>query len=328
MGWIMKKILICVLFLFCLTSCDKEDKTDYKKELIEHSSKITKYSLDAQMQVVKQEGNIVFDVKVDYLQPNYYKVRLQNKANNNVQVILKNNDGVFVITPALNKQFQFNSDWPLNSSHAYLYQSIVKDITNDPESSFTLNEDTYTITSKVDTKTNAKLKTQKTTFDKKTHNLVSNVIYDSTQTPVITVDFKSFKTDPNLKASDFNADVVNNTVKLEMSEGTLKAELSECVPTFLPEGYTLSKSIIKEQYTLYTYKNNDSVYTISTIVTEESDILTVSREFSDIILLDFGIGFINEKSVSFFQDNLFVTIYNDNFNLEETTMIANSFNLA
>ena len=324
----MKKILICVLFLFCLTSCDKEDKTDYKKELIEHSSKITKYSLDAQMQVVKQEGNIVFDVKVDYLQPNYYKVRLQNKANNNVQVILKNNDGVFVITPALNKQFQFNSDWPLNSSHAYLYQSIVKDITNDPESSFTLNEDTYTITSKVDTKTNAKLKTQKTTFDKKTHNLVSNVIYDSTQTPVITVDFKSFKTDPNLKASDFNADVVNNTVKLEMSEGTLKAELSECVPTFLPEGYTLSKSIIKEQYTLYTYKNNDSVYTISTIVTEESDILTVSREFSDIILLDFGIGFINEKSVSFFQDNLFVTIYNDNFNLEETTMIANSFNLA
>ena len=98
----------------------------YSAKIVDNKlEKITKYSLDAQMQVVKQEGNIVFDVKVDYLQPNYYKVRLQNKANNNVQVILKNNDGVFVITPALNKQFQFNSDWPLNSSHAYLYQSIV-----------------------------------------------------------------------------------------------------------------------------------------------------------------------------------------------------------
>ena len=167
MGWIMKKILICVLFLFCLSSCSKEDKTDYKKELIEHSSNLTKYSLEAQMQVVKQEGNILFDVKVDYLQPNYYKVRLQNKANNNVQVILKNNDGVFVITPALNKQFQFKSDWPLNSSHAYLYQSIIKDITNDPESSFVTNDDSYTVKSKVDSKTNAKFNSQKSTFDKK-----------------------------------------------------------------------------------------------------------------------------------------------------------------
>ena len=327
MGWIMKKILICVLFLFCLTSCDKEDKRDYKKELVEYSSNLTKYSLEAQMQVVKQEGNIVFDVKVDYLQPNYYKVRLQNKANNNVQVILKNNDGVFVITPALNKQFQFNSDWPLNSSHAYLYQSIIKDITNDPDASFITSEDSYTITSKVDTKTNARLKTQKTTFDKKTHALMTNTIYDAASTPVITVTFKSFKTDVNLKAGDFNADVVNNTVKLELAEGVLDKDLNECVATFLPEGYKLSRSVIKDEYTLYTYKNNENVYTISTIVTEPSDILTISREFKDIVLLDFGVGFVNEKSISFFQENLFVSIYNENFNLEETMLIANSFNL-
>ena len=91
MGWIMKKILICVLFLFCLTSCDKDDKKDYKKELVEYSSNLTKYSLEAQMKVVKSEGSVTFDVEVSYLEPNYYKVKLQNKANNNIQVILKNN---------------------------------------------------------------------------------------------------------------------------------------------------------------------------------------------------------------------------------------------
>ena len=321
----MKKLLICVLFLFCLTSCDKEDDKDYKKELTEYSSSLTKYSLEAQMKVVKAEGNVEFLVNVDYLEPNFYKVRLQNKANNNVQVILKNPDGVFVITPALNKQFQFNSDWPLNSSHAYLFQSIVKDITNDPDASFTTDEDSYTITSKVDTKTNAKLKSQKTTFDKKTNAPISNVIYDSTQTPVITVDFKFFKTDKNLKANDFNADVVNNTIKLEMAEGTLNGVLQECVPTFMPEGYTLKKSLIKEEYTLYTYGSNLGVYTITTIVTEPSDALTVSREFSDIVLLECGVGFIKEKSITFFVDNLLVSIYNEVFNLEEVTMIANSF---
>ena len=325
MGWTMKKILICVLFLFCLMSCDKEDSKDYKKELIEYTSNLTKYNLEAQMKVVKTEGNVTFDVVVDYLEPNYYKVRLQNKSNNNVQVIVKNNDGVFVITPALNKQFQFNSDWPLNSSHAYLVQSIVKDITNDSESSFTTDEDSYTITSKVDTKTNAKLKTQKTTFDKKTNKPISNIIYDATMTPVITIDFKSFNDKPNLKVSDFNAEVINNTIKLEMAEGVLEGVLTECVPTFMPEGYELEKSVIKDDYTLFTYSNEENAYTISTMVTEVSDVLTVSRQFSDVVILDCGVGFINEKSLSFFNENLLVTIFNENFILEEATQIANSF---
>ena len=328
MGWVMKKILICILLLFCLTACDKEDSKDYKKELVDYSSKLTKYSLDAQMKVVKNEGDIIFDVAVDYLEPNYYKVRLQNKSNNNVQIIVKNNDGVFVITPALNKQFQFNSDWPLNSSHSYLYQSIVKDITNDPESSIATDENTYTITSAVNTKTNAKLKTQKTTFDKKTNAPIKNVIYDGAQNPLITVDFKKFKTDSNLKANDFNAEVINNTVKLEMAEGVLDGVLNECVPTFMPEGYKLEKSVIKEDLTVFTYGNKTNVYTITTVVTDVSDILTVNRQFNDVTILDFGVGFINDKSLSFFNENLFVTIYNVEFILEEAVQIANSFNFA
>jgi subtilisin family serine protease len=130
---------------------------------------------------------------------------------------------------------------------------------------------------------------------------------------------------PNLKASDFRAEVINNTIKLEMAEGVLNAELKECVPTFMPEGYELEKSVIKEEYTLYTYAKDKNVYTISTIVTEVSDILTVSREFADVMILDCGVGFLNEKSLSFFHENLFVTIYNENFILEEATQIANSF---
>lgn len=325
MGWVMKKILICVLLLFCLTSCDKTDDKDYKKELVDYSSALTKYSLEAQMKVVKNEGEVSFDVAVDYLQPNYYKVKLQNKQNNNIQVILKNNDGVFVITPALNKQFQFNSDWPLNSSHAYLLQSIIKDITNDPESILTTDEDTYTITSAINTKTNARLKMQKTTFDKKTNAPIKNVLTDGAQTPLVTVDFKKFNSNPNLKVSDFNADVVNNTIKLEMSEGKLEGVLNECVPTFMPEGYRKDQSLIRDEYTVYTYVNQGSIYTITTIVTLVSDVLTVSREYEDIVLLENCIGFVNGNSVSFFSENLFVSIYNEDFNLEEAILIANSF---
>lgn len=321
----MKRILICVLFLFCLTSCDKKDDKDYKKEIINYSSNLTKYELEAQMKVVKSEGSVTFNVEVSYLAPNYYKVKLQNNSNNNIQVILKNNDGVFVITPALNKQFQFNSDWPLNASHAYLVQSIIKDIEKDHDSSFTANDDSYTITSKVDTKTNARLKKQKTTFDKKTNALISNIIYDEKDTPVITVDFKKFNANPNLKVTDFNADLVNSSVKLEMAEGELNGSLTDCFPTFIPTGYKLDKSLMKEDYTLFTYANGSNIYVISSIITEPSEILTVSRGYSEIVLLDCGIGFINDNSLSFFQENLFVSILNENFILDEAILIANSF---
>lgn len=321
----MKKILICVLLLFCLTACSKEDNKDYKKELLEYSSNLTKYELEAQMVVVKNEGNVTFDVVVSYLEPNYYKVRLQNKSNNNIQVIVKNNDGVFVITPALNKQFQFNSDWPLNSSHAYLFQSIVKDITNDPESILTTNDDTYSIKSSVNNKTNARLKLQTATFDKKTNHLISNVIEDGSGKQMISVSVKKFNPEANLKVSDFSPEVINNTIKLEMSEGVLEKELTECVPTFMPDGYLLTKSVIKDTLTVFTYLNKGLQYTITVIETEPSDILTVTREYSDLVILDCGVGFLNDNSLSFFQENLLVTIYNPDFNLEEVISIADSF---
>ena len=59
MGWVMKKILICVLCMFCLLACDKKDETNYKQEFVDYSSELTKYTLDAQMKVVKNNSNVM-----------------------------------------------------------------------------------------------------------------------------------------------------------------------------------------------------------------------------------------------------------------------------
>jgi hypothetical protein len=187
------------------------------------------------------------------------------------------------------------------------------------------DEENYIIKSAVNNKTNAKLKTQKTTFNKKTNAPVSNIIYDAQENPIIKVDFKSFNTDSKLKPSDFNVETINNTIRLELSEGTLNGVLLDCVPTFMPTGYELDKSIIKENYTVFTYASEESIYTISSFVTEVSKVLTSSRVFDDVIILNNTLGFVNENSLSFFQEDLFVSIYNENFNLEEAILIANSF---
>src|SRR5690606_40774141 len=41
----------------------------------------------------------------------FYRVDLANEEDDNRQTILKNDEGVFVLTPVLNKSFKFQSDW-------------------------------------------------------------------------------------------------------------------------------------------------------------------------------------------------------------------------
>ena len=81
--------------------------------------------------MINNESSYKYDVKSIYKESNHFKVELTNKTNDNKQIILRNKDGVYVVTPSLKKSFKFQSDWPYNNSQIYLLQSIVQDIKND-----------------------------------------------------------------------------------------------------------------------------------------------------------------------------------------------------
>lgn len=86
------------------------------------------------------ENSHNYDIKVSYTKENNFKVSLKNQANNHEQIILRNNDGVYVVTPSLNKSFKFQSEWPYNNSQAYLLQVILSDLEKDKEMEFVSNE--------------------------------------------------------------------------------------------------------------------------------------------------------------------------------------------
>ena len=50
------------------------------------------------MDIVSNEELYHYDVCVDYMKGDYYKVNLVNKDNKHEQIILKNEDGVYVMT--------------------------------------------------------------------------------------------------------------------------------------------------------------------------------------------------------------------------------------
>ena len=102
----------------------------YKKLLSDSSM----YKLTGDMEIVSNEEVYDYPVTVDYMEGDYYKVTLENRDSEHKQIILKNENGVFVVTPSLNKSFKFQSEWPDNGSQAYLLNSLVNDINNDSES--------------------------------------------------------------------------------------------------------------------------------------------------------------------------------------------------
>lgn len=105
------------------------------------------YYMEATMEFFKGESTKTYQVKVSYekADQDLFKVSMLDKAIDQEQIIIKNADGVFVLTPALNQVYKFKGDWPLNGHKPYLYQSMIETIQN--ECDISKLEDGYLIVS-------------------------------------------------------------------------------------------------------------------------------------------------------------------------------------
>ena len=132
----MKKLtLIAVGLMFLLTGCGKKTPEDLISKFEKTVNNSKSYTLKGNMEILSNEQTFTYSLEANFLKDNYYKVTLVNQTNNHEQIILRNNDGVYVITPSLNKSFKFQSEWPHSSSQSYILASIIKDIKNDTEAS-------------------------------------------------------------------------------------------------------------------------------------------------------------------------------------------------
>ena len=103
----MKKVLILsisLLCLFMLTGCGKYGKSEIMKDLNKKIKNTKAYYVEGEMEIINNEDTYKYNVKVSYKAKDYYKVSLKNQSNNHEQIILKNDDGVYVKTQESTKQ--------------------------------------------------------------------------------------------------------------------------------------------------------------------------------------------------------------------------------
>lgn len=105
-----KKFIILLLsVILILSGCSKTNKESVIKEVEKKYLKQESYGLMGLMYIVSNEDKHTYDVEVVYKKDEQYKVKIKNKINNHEQIILRNNEGVYVLTPSINKSFKFQS---------------------------------------------------------------------------------------------------------------------------------------------------------------------------------------------------------------------------
>ena len=93
----MKKILIILSVFLLLCGCGNSEENILDK-FVKKLENTNKYTIKGTMSIMSNEDTFTYDVEANKSKDDYYKVSLVNKTNNHEQVILKNEDGVYVMT--------------------------------------------------------------------------------------------------------------------------------------------------------------------------------------------------------------------------------------
>ena len=93
-----KLLMILLLLLFITTGCFKNSTDNALKDLEKKYKNLKAYHVEGELEIVNNEDTFNYDVDVLFQKEDKYKVSLNNKNNNHEQIILKNNEGVYVLT--------------------------------------------------------------------------------------------------------------------------------------------------------------------------------------------------------------------------------------
>lgn len=323
----MKKICLLVISMFIfLVGCGKENESKIVKKLNDNLNKTNSYYLEGDLSILNNNEEYKYDVSVYYLEDDYYRVNLLNKDSGHEQIILKNDEGVFVVTPSLNKSFKFQSNWPNDSSQVYLINSLYEDIINGKERVFSKNDDSYNFEIEANYPNNSNLVKQSITFDKdlvlkrvKIFNDNNEVQMNMEFTNIIfneSVDKKLFDLDNIIEGLDENKtdDVINSIDDI-------------IYPLYIPVGTVLTDeekvSKTDGERIILTFDGEKPFILVEETVSVEQEFSIVPMYGEPELMYD-SIATISNNSISWISDGIEYYLVSDVMNQIELMEIATS----
>jgi outer membrane lipoprotein-sorting protein len=200
MKWVAA-IVVCVSIL--IAGCGTKNAETVVKDLDKVLGGMESYQGTGTMTLHTGAQPLEYQVEVWYKKPQYYRIALTNAKKDITQIVLRNDDGVFVLTPKLNKSFRFQSDWPQNQGQVYLYQTLVQSILLDNSRQFAADENAFVFDVMANYQ-NGSLARQKIWLNKDDYAPQKVEVSDSSANVMVEVKFDSFKFDAQFDAKAFD----------------------------------------------------------------------------------------------------------------------------
>jgi outer membrane lipoprotein-sorting protein len=325
-----KRLLLVItglLVVFLLAACGSKSKEDVVKELNGKLNDLSGYKVDAKMTLKMGADSQVYNVEIWHKDPTFYRVNLKNAEKDQSQMILRNNEGVFVLTPALKKSFKFQSDWPQNSSQAYLYESLIKDIVEDKEAKFSSTKEHYVFETKTRYQNNSMLPTQEIKLNKEDLSPAVVKVMDPDRKALVTVEFSKVKFNASFDDSDF--DMKKNMTRADLNLPVMADSKDTAFTVKYPTADLGAKLVDEKEVKLQngkrvvlTYEGEKSFTLVQEKVTVKEASTSPTYVDGDLVDLGVTIGAVSEGSITWTMDGVDYMVASNDLTEKELVEIA------
>lgn len=326
-----KKIAIGVVVLAVLVLCGwklffSEGKVD--DQLKDLNTTMEAYHMEGNMEIGEGEEVRKFYVTVDFKddETDCFRISLTDKDINQEQILLRNDKGVYVLTPVLNQVYTFKGDYPLNSTKPYLYHSFIQALESDYEISTVT--DGYLISYNVsyDNEPNWTRQEVKLSKDLKP---VWTYVYDKENQVVVKVLFTKVDFAPTFEEGYFDVDTNMSLAKQNISSSHVSTSIEDLplIPAVSSDSSTLKEQtkIVEGDKISYilTYTGTKSYTVFQSLIdpseAEDYQAITVSGTPVETI---YGIGYINGKCLNYLYHDVSYEIYSNDLTVAEMISVV------
>jgi len=288
---------------------------------------LTSYQLEANMELNNGEEQRKFNVNVSYAkkdEKDLFRVSLYDTTINQEQIMLRNSEGVYVLTPTLNQVYQFKSGWPLNSAKPYIYQSLLEVFNG--EYTTKKVDDGIIVTSEPNYKNAPQYTKQEIKFTNDLTPLWVHIYNDKNE---VLVNVTFTKVEKGVEFSDDYFNLSSNMQQARENLSTTTGATFDDLPLMV-NGVDMNVSlkdqtnanIDGEKVYIMAYEG-DASFTVVQKIIEGSEEMSVTEVDGDLVLLVNGFAAIDSDKVTYLYNGVECTIYGDNMSVANYINIAN-----
>lgn len=313
----------CLLLLVACGAQSKEDVVEKVNEKWVDAS----YELKASMEVKTDDTPRVYDISVWHTKPEFYRVEINDLEENMKQIIIKNDEGVFLVTPSTEKTYKFQSDWPKTNGQAYLIGALAEDLLADTSALMKEEEGQYIFEAATRNVERTGMPIQQIIVDKKTMLPSRVAMMNEALDEKIVITFQNIDLKAKHKPEEYGVEQNNLADQDAVSSSEIEEDFKVYYPTVnFPNTELVDEVVVNElgkERAILSFKGDKSYTLVQQPIVKMKGQLAVSVA-GDLTPVNNVFGALAENTLSWDENGNSFFIASNTLTQEELLAVATS----